>query len=341
MGEIHRLHAALDLLRPRTFFRALARVNRLVEETKLLRAQIDQLSTRIEQLAIIETSYWEHETVKSRVNATLDAESVGAHVRAAVDMAPVEMEPFPHIVVTDWLPKPVYDTVIHAVPPPIFFAGREERRQQMKVPFTLAPVLSQHAWRFLSNHVVSASLCDALNEKFAAIIRGYVRTFCPDLPPAVDLTLHASDGRIMLRRPGYVIEPHRDPKWGFLTGLVYLAGSGDNEAYGTQLYRVRDDVDAPSDKPYYIDSARCELVKSIPFRPNTLFVFLNSKGAHGASIPADAVPPDLIRLVFQFRLGLSEAAMRQILRHMPPEQQTVWAGAKSRRVVASASNSRY
>ena len=34
----------------------------------------------------------------------------------------------------------------------------------------------------------------------------------------------------MLRRPGYVIAPHRDPKWGFVTGLVYLASAGDNES---------------------------------------------------------------------------------------------------------------
>jgi hypothetical protein len=88
-----------------------------------------------------------------------------------------------------------------------------------------------------------------------------------------------------------------------VTGLVYLARNGDLESYGTQFYRVRDDEDAPSDKPYYVDQARCEEVAAVPFRANTLVAFLNSRGAHGASIPADAKPATLERYLYQFRLG--------------------------------------
>ena len=61
------------------------------------------------------------------------------------------------------------------------------------------------------------------------------------------ILLDPADGRILLRRPGYVIEPHRDPGWGFLTCLAYLARPGDNKEWGTQLYRVREDAKAPDD----------------------------------------------------------------------------------------------
>jgi hypothetical protein len=142
--------------------------------------------------------------------------------------------------------------------------------------------------------------------------------------------LHPSDGRIMLRRPGYVIQPHRDPKWGFITGLIYLAREQDADTYGTQLYRVRDDRDAPNDKPFYVDEARCELVKSVPFRANTLLAFLNSRGAHGASIPPDAMPVNLERYLYQFRLGPSTRTIKRLLALMPAEQRGPWMGGKVR-----------
>ena len=321
---IGRLRAAADLLRPRTLFRTLARVDSVVDDVRVLKSQVDQLKIRIEQLATIERVNWQQPID----NARLDASRIARHVEDAVRAESVEMEPFPHVLVSDWLPSDVYDILIRAVPPPVFFADREERRQQLTVPFDLAPAFSQHVWRFVSKEVIGGALCRALNDAFKPAIRTYVSTFCPELPHDVDLKLSASDGRILLRRPGYVIEPHRDPKWGFLTGLIYLALKGDNESYGTQLYRVREDVEAPSGKPYYIDSHRCELAKTIPFRPNTLLVFLNSGGAHGASIPADAVPADLIRLVYQFRLGPSYHTMQQLLSHMSPEKRAAWGGSK-------------
>lgn len=42
----------------------------------------------------------------------------------------------------------------------------------------------------------------------------------------------------MLRRPGYRLPPHVDPKRRLLTGILYLARPGDSDEYGTQFYRV-------------------------------------------------------------------------------------------------------
>jgi hypothetical protein len=116
---------------------------------------------------------------------------------------------------------------------------------------------------------------------------------------------------------------------------MYLAREGDNDAFGTQLYRVRGDEDAPSGKPFYIDPERCELVKSVPNRANTLLVFLNSRGAHGASIPADAQPPDMERYVYQFRLGPANDTIRRLLKCMPEEQRKMWAGAKADKAITT------
>jgi hypothetical protein len=327
---IQRIVAAADLLRPQTFFKSLARINEVADATRELTKQIHTLEVRTAQLMAIEQSDWELRQEFDQLATQLDPARVAAHIAAAVERASLDSDPFPHIVVDNWLPADIYEAMVRGVPPAVFFADREPSRQRMRVPFSMAPAYAQRVWRFISN-VVDSSLQNALNEKFACVVRDYVRGFCPDLSPSIDLTLHASDGRIMLRRPGYVIEPHRDPKWGFLTGLVYLARTGDNEAYGTQLYRVRDDGDAPTDKPYYVSADRCELVRSVPFRANTLLVFINSLGAHGASIPADAQPPTLERYVYQFRLGPTSSVIQQILGNMPHEARASWAGAKASR----------
>lgn len=329
-----RLSSAADLLRPRTFFRTLARVDQLVDATRELSSAVDLLRIRTEQLMAIERLDWEQEDDLEELDTFLDRASISAHVRAAVHATRLHLDPFPHVVVEHWLPPAVYDTVIRALPPAVFFADQEPSRQRLLVPFTFAPAYSRRVWHFLAEDIVSRALSEALNDKFREPLREYVTTFCQPWLEQPDQRLHPSDGRIMLRRPGYVILPHRDPKWGFITGLAYLAREGDDEAHGTQLYRVRDDVEATNDKPLRFEEERCELVSSVPYRPNTLLAFLNSKGAHGASIPADAQPANLERYVYQFRLGPSPSAMRKILSLMTPENRALWAGAKAQKAGA-------
>jgi hypothetical protein len=331
-GSLRRIASAADLLRPTTFFRTLARVDQLADRTRALTAAVEALQVRTEQLLTIYQSDVEHRDDLHRLGELFDRERIAGHVACAIAAAPLHRDPFPHIVVDSWLPDDVYRTIIAALPPAVFFADRENRRQQLPVPFPLAPAFSQAVWRLVAQDVVGGVLSDALNQKFRAEVREYIDTFCPAFRDDAPLDLHASDGRVLLRRPGYVIDPHRDPKWGFITGLIYLARDSDNEAYGTQLYRVRDDAEAPNANPFYVPPAQCELVKAVPFTPNTLLAFVNSKGAHGASIPADAEPRNLERYVYQFRLGPDARAIKQLLALMPEDRRQVWAGTKMDKV---------
>lgn len=325
---LQRVLSAADLLRPTTFFRTLARVDPLADATRELTAAVEALRIQTEQLMTIQRLDWEKRDELPRLGKELDTARIDAHISAAVDAATLEHDPFPHIVVNDWLPAHTYRRIIEAIPPPVFFADRD---QHWAVPFGVAPAYSRLVWAFVANKIVGDMLHGALNRKFQQVVCEYVRSFCPALPHDIDLTLHPSDGRIMLRRPGYTLTPHRDPKWGFVTGLVYLARDGDNEAYGTQLYRVRDDLEAPSGRVFYVEQQRCELVETVPFRANTLLAFLNSSGAHGASIPADAQPPNLERYLYQFRLGPTARVIKRLVQLMEPDKVALWSGAKTDR----------
>ena len=82
---------------------------------------------------------------------------------------------------------------------------------------------------------------------------------CRRTRPPSACRFQSTDGRILLRHRGYLIPPHRDPKWGLITCLMYLARPGDSEAWGTQLYSVESDVEAPSVAAYSIKAERCRL----------------------------------------------------------------------------------
>jgi len=324
-----RFAVAADLLRPRTLFRTLARVDSIADRTRELADAVQMLRIQTDQLLTIQRMDWEKRFELARMDKWFDEDRIDAHINAAFDRTPLELDPYPHIVIEKWLPEDVYERIVEAMPPSVFFA--HDRDEHWAVPSGVAPLYSRQVWALVANTIVGQMIYKALNRKFQDTICRYMRSFVPTLPRDIDLTLHPSDGRIMLRRPGYHLAPHRDPKWGFVTGIVYLAREGDNESHGTQIYRVRDDAEAPTSRVYYPEAAKCELVKDVPFRANTMLAFLNSEGAHGASIPADAQPANLERYIYQFRLGPTGKVIKRLTDLMAPEQAAMWAGAKTAR----------
>jgi hypothetical protein len=88
---------------------------------------------------------------------------------------------------------------------------------------------------------------------------------------------------------------------------------------------VVDDREASYKQTYYpeADGRRCELVTSVPFRPNSMLVFLNSRGAHGATIPADA-DPTVERYSYQFYVSPEQAALGALIRELPSERRLMW-----------------
>jgi hypothetical protein len=176
--------------------------------------------------------------------------------------------------------------------------------------------------------VVPEILRPILLDRFRTVLDGWVAQSFPDagdeLRRAIEFV--ASDGRLLMRTRGYRIPPHRDPRWGFLTGILYLAKPGDDRAWGTQFYTVDGDTSAASALPHWIKSEQCHLVEDVEFVPNRLIVFLNSTGAHGASIPEDAVPEALERYIYQFRIGPPADWIRRLVDTLPEDQRAAWRG---------------
>jgi hypothetical protein len=214
--------------------------------------------------------------------------------------------------------------VVKGIPPRELFSSKPGK-EHVAVPFTLAPRYSQRVWRFLADDVIPNILAPLILERFRDPIHDWIRANWPSVPPE-SVEMNASGGRIMLRRRGYRIMPHRDPKWAFITCILYLARKDDNPTWGTQIFAVDEDEEAKNAAPYWIDPKRCRLVEDVAYVPNRLLVFLNSTGAHGAHIPDDAQPENLERFIYQFRIGPSLDAIAMLRSLLPEERQPLWAG---------------
>jgi hypothetical protein len=68
-------------------------------------------------------------------------------------------------------------------------------------------------------------------------------------------------------------------------------------------------------------------VKDVPAIRNTAVVFLNSTGAHGASIPTDA-PANVERFLYQVQFGVDQETKERLIAGVPDTARSSWAIAR-------------
>jgi len=259
----------------------------------------------------------EHQKTGRDLAASFDVPRVTAHVRRAVANASLETEPSVHVVMSDLLPADTYDAVLQGLPPGVFFNQRDAAKQNMKLEqVDIVPQWSLQTLAFIENELIPNMMVPALLERFAPYIHEfYVREYGPDKgPPLAALRHYASGNRLMLRRRGYHLDPHLDPRRAVFTALIYFARPGDSEAYGTSFFRMKGTPNIDRTNTFYphTQGIQCDLVKMVPFRANTAVAFLNWGGAHGADIPKDA-PEDTLRYSYQFYVSPDAAGVAEIL----------------------------
>jgi hypothetical protein len=173
--------------------------------------------------------------------AQFGAAGIAAHVRSAIGGAAVQTDPSVHIVVNELLPRETYQTLIDGIPPPIFFSQKDDTKQNLRLSSVrIAPELTIQMLTFLEEVLIPRMMVPALLAKLTPHIRDfYVREYGPERGPSLAAIPHeATRGRLMLRRPGYHLDPHLDPKRVVFTCLLYFARHGDSEAFGTTFYRM-------------------------------------------------------------------------------------------------------
>ena len=246
-----------------------------------------------------------------------DLEGVGAHVERAIASARLETDPSVHIVINDLTPPDTYDAILDGIPPRVFFSQRDDEKQNLKLSMLdIAPQWTFETLAFIENALIPRMMVPALLCKFAPHIREfYIREYGPEQGPALAAIPHeATSGRLMLRRPGYHLDPHLDPKRVVFTCLLYFPRPGDSAAFGTAFYRMNGTPTIDRTSTFYpkTQGITCDLVKMVPFRPNSGVAFLNWGGAHGADIPKDA-PKDTERFSYQFYVSPEPTALAALV----------------------------
>jgi hypothetical protein len=300
----------------------------LVGELRGVKEQLTRVSLRESQLRAILQADVEQQRYYERLDGILREKRIAKQFRAAMDAAVLVTDPFPYAIVENLFPPLFYKALIAGIPPAELFEDNAANHQQLPVPFALAPMFSRRVWKFMVK-VADEIMMPAILEKFRPALEPWIAENWPQLagnPLGAPMDLHSTGGRIMKRTRGYNIPPHRDPKWGFITCLMYLAKPGDLETWGTSLYAVDEDKEARGALPHWINASTCRLVREVPFKANSALIFLNSNGAHGASIPEDAEPSNLERYAYQFRIGPIRDSIKALMDMLPAERRPMWAG---------------
>jgi hypothetical protein len=238
-------------------------------------------------------------------------------VASAIDRATLDNDPMAHGVVQDLLPRETYSALVDAIPPAELFSDKDDRKQNFKLhTVDIAPEWTVTALSFMEELIIPRMIVPGLVRKFESHIRAtYVKKYGTTVGPQVAALAHiATAGRLMLRRPGYHLDPHLDPDRVVVTCLIYFARPGDNESYGTSFYRINGDPVINRRNTFFPmnEGYGCDLVKTAPFRPNTAVAFVNAGGAHGADIPNSA-PAGTERYAYQFYVSPEPAALSALV----------------------------
>ena len=264
-------HEADEALKPlrkevRRLTAELAATGALLEHTAARAARADQCSAQIR--SIMELNEQQREQIAD-LPRLLDEQHIRAHATKAIAAAELRTEPFEHIIVDQILPPAVYDLLIAAMPPAVFFDQHDPIKRNLVFPITFGPTLPRTVWNAVDSMIAGRCIEPAVLDRFHQPLQAHYDTiFGPAFRAQANaLPKRSSGGRLMLRRAGYHLDAHRDPKRSLLTCLLYLARPGDDETHGTQLFRVTNDGEASHKQTYYPGEAggTCELAAEAPF----------------------------------------------------------------------------
>lgn len=297
--------------RLRTMERRLATSSENIKElTKLQKASskvVDGLDRRVQLINRVR----HHDQLASEVERfqfRYPLSEVAEHVNGTISQTLLLTDPCPHIVINDIFPTEMYEAISRELPPLEFWRQGQSGRDNWTVGEDTAPVKPEAAWSFMNDVVASRVVMPALVEKFGNYWPSATSDGNGVESGSTKVDYRMYDGRLMLRRPGYSLEPHVDPRRSMLTVMMYMGTSSGSDEYGTKLFTSDRELPAKYAGIYYPlrEGAACVLAKSVPCRRNSMLVFASRFGIHGADIPSDAEPSTLTRFTYHFFVGIKK-----------------------------------
>ncbi len=231
-------------------------------------------------------------------------------VLAKAKRADVRSDPFPHIVIENALDQDLYDRLASEFPGPDFFFENEQQIANSKAlksgPESLSSAEATPLWKAFIRHHMSA----AFYREFALLFGDTLREYYPDVErvlgkPFEEMTVGPRKTEFNIPRMTNPYDvmldcqpfvdytfterkfrgPHVDSGTEIYAGLLYMRDPEDDSTGGAlAVWRAKDEAwtfpaprtvryDPGSPGP---DPDRLDLVYEVPYRSNTLVLFLNS-----------------------------------------------------------------
>lgn len=183
------------------------------------------------------------------------------HLIERLEAAEVVLEPYPHLWVDSALPSVLYARLMDQLPPPKQYQPIAKVRKILGKGYPKRFVSDPKAevWTETSDQLRAGAFRRALCKKFG-IEDG-----------------NLTDETLLIRdKPGYKIGPHTDMPLKVMSALFYLRGCD-----GTSLYVPKEEGFTCKGGPHH-SFTKFNKVKTAPFKPNSLFVFLKTSNSfHG------------------------------------------------------------
>ena len=235
-----------------------------------------------------------------------------AAVREKIEAAPIEREPFPHLVVEDFLPAEFFARLAETMPLVADFQPDDDIKSNLRIEdrnkyFARAPGEFQAVWGQLRDQVIQEVVAPVLARRLQDdILAKYAELFTPEIANEVmSGGLVSNPGRIMARKPGYNLRPHSDSAHFAVTCLLYFTSAGEVNSGALCLYRPEREPELRHAGTYYAEREEgigVELAESIPISGNLFVAFLNTPiSLHGVRIKeGEAATGD--RLAYQVHI---------------------------------------
>jgi len=245
-----------------------------------------------------------------------------ATVREKIVSAPIDREPFPHLVVEDFLPAEFFAQLAETMPPVADFQPDDDIKSNLRIEdrnkyFAQTAGEFRAVWGRLRDEVIQEVVAPVLTRRLEDDIRAkYAELFTPELADDVMRGgLVSNPGRIMARKPGYNLRPHSDSAHFAVTCLLYFTSAGEVNSGALCLYRPEREPELLHAGTYYAEREEgigVELAESIPISGNLFVAFLNRPiSLHGVRIKeGEAATGD--RLAYQVHILPREDPRRSL-----------------------------
>jgi hypothetical protein len=198
------------------------------------------------------------------------------HLVRVVNAAPLNAEPFPHFVVEGFFPAEVYERLLASLPSPEIYEAFDYDKHQQDGESNRRRFQMGNAWldrlsgetRVFWYSVRSALGSDEVKlAVFGKLAPGLAFRYGVSGDQAKDLPGYALP-ELFHETQGYSIKPHPDTRKKVVTMQIALARDASQEDLGTEFYRR-----AANPLAWLREPRGFEIVKRMPFRPNTAYAF--------------------------------------------------------------------